>query len=188
MGCPFWVSEYNLYSAFEMAITYAIPCYIWPNHNTTSLYLGIFNTENKYIVTTSISYYDERYEGAPINVSKAATTWETEAHPLHQHCQGTFVDLCLHTDKQSRQVRSRKCGCLVTWFCYQLIAKPGNKTATPSWPDLDTLDLLNNLYIPNETEILSFWQNFHNWQHGKLSKYTSEITMLHVISWDNWLL
>ena len=26
-------------------------------------------------------------------------------------------------------VRSRNCGCLVTWFCYQMIAKPGNKTA-----------------------------------------------------------
>ena len=24
---------------------------------------------------------------------------------------------------------------LVTWFCYQLIAKPGNKTVTVSWPD-----------------------------------------------------
>ena len=32
-------------------------------------------------------------------------------------------------------VRSRRCGCLVTWFCHQLITKPGNKTATPSWPD-----------------------------------------------------
>ena len=32
-------------------------------------------------------------------------------------------------------VRSRRCGCLVTWFCYQLIAKPGNETAAPSWPD-----------------------------------------------------
>ena len=32
-------------------------------------------------------------------------------------------------------VRSRNCGCLVTWFCYQLIAKPGNKTATVPWPD-----------------------------------------------------
>ena len=32
-------------------------------------------------------------------------------------------------------VRSQKCSCLVTWFCYQLIAKPGNKTAAPSWPD-----------------------------------------------------
>ena len=25
--------------------------------------------------------------------------------------------------------RSRNCDCLVTWFCYQLKAKPGNKTA-----------------------------------------------------------
>ena len=32
-------------------------------------------------------------------------------------------------------VRSRNCDCLVTWFCYHLIAKPGNKTATVSWPD-----------------------------------------------------
>ena len=32
-------------------------------------------------------------------------------------------------------VRSQNCGCLVTWFCYQLIAKPGNKTAAVSWPD-----------------------------------------------------
>ena len=29
-------------------------------------------------------------------------------------------------------VRSRRCGCLVTWFCYQMIAKPGNKTAAAS--------------------------------------------------------
>ena len=27
-------------------------------------------------------------------------------------------------------IRSRNCGCLVTWFCYQLIAKLGNKKAT----------------------------------------------------------
>ena len=32
-------------------------------------------------------------------------------------------------------VRSQRCGCLVTWFCYQMIAKPGNKTDAPSWPD-----------------------------------------------------
>ena len=38
-----------------------------------------------------------------------------------------------------RWVRSRNCGCLVTWFCYQLIAKPGNKTATVPWPDPDVV-------------------------------------------------
>ena len=32
-------------------------------------------------------------------------------------------------------VRSQNWGCLVTWFCYQLIPKPVNKTATVSWPD-----------------------------------------------------
>ena len=32
-------------------------------------------------------------------------------------------------------VWSQNCGFLVTWFCYQLIAKPGNKTATCPWPD-----------------------------------------------------
>ena len=37
-------------------------------------------------------------------------------------------------------VRSRNCGCLVTWFCYQLIAKPGNKTATVPWPDPYVVD------------------------------------------------
>ena len=28
----------------------------------------------------------------------------------------------------------RNFGCLGTWFCYQLIAKPGNKTAPPPYP------------------------------------------------------
>ena len=27
----------------------------------------------------------------------------------------------------------REVGCLITWFCYQLIEKSGNKKATPSW-------------------------------------------------------
>ena len=31
--------------------------------------------------------------------------------------------------------RSQNCGCLVTWFCYQLIAKPDNRTAAVSWSD-----------------------------------------------------
>ena len=32
--------------------------------------------------------------------------------------------------------QSRRCHCLVTWFCYQLIAKPGNMTAATLWPEL----------------------------------------------------
>ena len=31
--------------------------------------------------------------------------------------------------------KTGNCGCIVAWFCYQLIAKPGNKTATVPWPD-----------------------------------------------------
>ena len=41
-------------------------------------------------------------------------------------------------------VRLRNCGCLVTWFCYHLIAKPGNKTAEVSWPDPYTLHWRHN--------------------------------------------
>ena len=32
-------------------------------------------------------------------------------------------------------VRSQRRACLVTWFCYHMRAKPGNKTVPPSWPD-----------------------------------------------------
>ena len=64
------------------------------------------------------------------------------------------------------RVGSRRCGCLVTWFCYQLIAKPGNKTATPPWPNslifryltlslsMRNLALLMTLIIPYGPHIL----------------------------------
>ena len=45
------------------------------------------------------------------------------------------ITVYLHFGHDMTWVRSRRCGCLVTWFCYHLIAKPGNKTAAPSWPD-----------------------------------------------------
>ena len=35
----------------------------------------------------------------------------------------------------NKWVRSWNCDCLVTWFCYQLIAKPGNKTVAVPWHD-----------------------------------------------------
>ena len=31
------------------------------------------------------------------------------------------------------RIGSWRCDCLVTWFCYQLMAKPGSKTAIPSY-------------------------------------------------------
>ena len=51
------------------------------------------------------------------------------------------ISAWLRNDIKVKWVRSRNCGCLVTWFCYQLIAKPGNKTAAVSWPDPNTLSL-----------------------------------------------
>ena len=52
-------------------------------------------------------------------------------------------------------VRSRNCDCLVTWSCYRLIARPGNKTVTVSWPDpYDNDRILThswNLYLKAET-------------------------------------
>ena len=49
-------------------------------------------------------------------------------------------------------VRSRNCGRVATRPCYQLIAKPGNKTATVSWPDPYSDFKSNNkrLFLINE--------------------------------------
>ena len=58
-------------------------------------------------------------------------------------CQVWIVDTMLvvisrHSDihyNDGYMGQVTKCGCLVTWFCYQMIAKPDNKTAAPSWPE-----------------------------------------------------
>ena len=44
-------------------------------------------------------------------------------------------------------VRSWRCACLVTWFCYQMIAKPGNKTGPPAWPDPGTCILISKVWL-----------------------------------------
>ena len=65
--------------------------------------------------------------------------------------------------KNDLWVRSWRCGCFVTWFCYHLIAKPGNKTAAPSWHDP---------YIAVICSIFSNILNIQVW-HMCISKYTS---------------
>ena len=62
-----------------------------------------------------------------------------------------------------RWVRSRNCGCLVTWFCYQLIAKTGNKTATVPWPDPDGLSRYRDFHYKGGETILSLWWEFLHW-------------------------
>ena len=67
-------------------------------------------------------------------------------HP--QISSRAFMLLCYHLEQTVKEtsnlrgiwvvytwVRTRRGDCLVTWFCYQMIAKPGNKTVAPSWPD-----------------------------------------------------
>ena len=60
--------------------------------------------------------------------------WWLSARLQYLHCYGTGHTAVLHW-AINIWARSRNCGCLVTWFCYQLIAKPGNKTAAVPWPD-----------------------------------------------------
>ena len=61
--------------------------------------------------------------------------------PVSVHCVacGGFT-----ADFNHVWVRSWNCGCLVTWFCYQLIAKPGNKTAAVPWLDPYRIGLITH--------------------------------------------
>ena len=72
-------------------------------------------------------------------------------------CCFTWIYLIIHALVHSFQqsllfciwVGSRRCGCLVTWFCYQMIAKPGNKTVAPSWPGPVIYPLNQYVHIPH---------------------------------------
>ena len=72
--------------------------------------------------------------------------WEKWRHTWKVHCTLKCI-----------WVRSRRnCGCLATWFCYQLIAKPGNKTAAVSWPDPYLHYFCSRLIHKNRT----WWDRF----------------------------
>ena len=75
---------------------------------------------------------------------------------MHTSLYATIV-ICVFQWKL--QIRSRNCDCLVTRLCYQLIAKPGNKTAAVSWPDPYiqhmTLRLIKEAILIFEFKLLS---------------------------------
>ena len=76
-------------------------------------------------------------------------------------------------------VRSRRYACLVTWFCYQMIAKPGNKSAALSWlnpyhSDLDVSGLREYLVIPRHADL-----PFKNWD-GQRTRSRFYIFTFHV--------
>ena len=73
-------------------------------------------------------------------------------------------------------VRSLRCGCLVTWFCYHSIAKPGNKKAAPSWPDP---------YIVGE--IVSNRNRFNNEKYCYIQKWRNNDTLYKCIHGNAWL-
>ena len=68
-------------------------------------------------------------------------------------------------------VRSRWCGCLVTWFCYQMIGKPGNKTAASS--RLDPY-MIRDIGLPNKMELLNFCPGIREHKRHSLRPYTTD--------------
>ena len=86
--------------------------------------------------------------------------------------------------------RSQNCGCLVTWFCYQLIAKPGNKTDAVSWPDLYTLYIFlqedsagltwEPLWMPIHFDV-SLWRKPCSSDLSTNIKFTGLISVCHAV-------
>ena len=89
-------------------------------------------------------------------LSKQLWGWwfETQSCPLWCHCNGFTHAMLFHAAWRFALMlvaqeyfimshllldniwaRSQSCTSLITWCCYQMIAKPGNKTGTLSWPD-----------------------------------------------------
>ena len=68
-------------------------------------------------------FFDPRLDG---RLSKHSWGWwlETPLCPLWRQSNG----------EKCTWVGPWKSGCLLIWFCYQLITKPDNKTATLAWP------------------------------------------------------
>ena len=96
-------------------------------------------------------------------------TYSFEYNLLLSMASGLNYYFLFFCDKQEssssvtqRWVRSRKCGCLVTWFCYQMIAKPGNKTATASLSDpyADHFDVMT---WPCFLHCWPFVRGIHQW-------------------------
>ena len=80
---------------------------------------------------------------------------------------GIYCMLHEHVIQHIIWVRSWNCGCLVTWFCYQLIAKPGNKTAAVSCPDPFTVrsSIILNITISQSAWVCRMCFYLWCWTH-----------------------
>ena len=94
--------------------------------------------------------------------------------------------------------RSRRCACLVTWFCYQMIAKNGNKKAIPLWPGPHAIHpqiwfslccaLLwfgINWFYPNPSGLLHWHQHIE--AETKLSPFRRQHFHMHFVEWTVWI-
>ena len=86
--------------------------------NMKWMQLVLWKIQSKY----DLVYRQTDGQKSPSVLHRTSSQRKTSITPTELHWWGIWV-------------RSRNCVCLVTWFCYQLIAKPGNKTATVPWPD-----------------------------------------------------
>ena len=68
-------------------------------------------------------------------------------------------------------VRSQRRGCFVTCFCYQVITKAGNKTATPPWPDPHSLPHLVVVWYVKFHHFI--WYNPFNLFHNTHKRHHS---------------
>ena len=68
-------------------------------------------------------------------------------------------------------VRSRRWACIIIRFCYHLIAKPGNETDAPSWPDLYSVTVTVNIWLlPIKLHVVGYatWLKRLHW-HSDLN-------------------
>ena len=111
------------------------------HHFADDILKCIFYSENIWI---SIKISLKFVPMSPINNILALVQIMAWRHPSDKPLSGAMMvsystHLCVTRPQWVNSnryiwVMSRMCGFLVTWFCYHLIAKPGNKTAAPSWP------------------------------------------------------
>ena len=105
---------------YDFFLLWTIPFFL----STCTVYFHRCSLDSLICVSSSVEYLTKMF------VETIFIIW----------CLFQFFYICCFSfwiwmDEKYIWVKSRNCGCLVTRFCYQLIAKPGNKTATVSWPD-----------------------------------------------------
>ena len=124
----------------------------------------INNSHVKWLTDTQNQVYHQEYSrSSPIHsiarVGYCSSNICKQWYLQHSTCNSLRIN-SLRPEQNGRcfpddifkWVRSRNYGCLVTWFCYQLIAKPGNKTAAVSWPEPNAFTWI---------KIYKFWLKFH---------------------------